>query len=110
MINTSEVMRITELAAYTPDAIVSRTLVKNTAGNVTLFAFGAGQGLSKHSAPFDALVQVIDGKLFVTIDQQDHALCAGEMILMPANIPHAVHAPEDARMLLVMLKDKSDNA
>ena len=86
--------------------MVSRTLIKNTAGTVTLFAFGAGQGLSTHSAPFDALVQVLSGQARVTIDGQDHDLHAGQAILMPADIPHALHATADFRMLLVMVKGR----
>jgi quercetin dioxygenase-like cupin family protein len=97
---------LAELVQVTPDAIVSRTLIKNDAGTVTLFAFGEGQGLSTHSAPFDALVQVLSGQARITIDGQDHDLVAGQAILMPADIPHALHATRDFRMLLVMVKGR----
>lgn len=102
----SQTVDLAELVQVTPDAVVSRTLIKNTAGTVTLFAFGAGQGLSTHSAPFDALVQVLSGQARVTIDGQDHDLHAGQAILMPADIPHALHATADFRMLLVMVKGR----
>jgi quercetin dioxygenase-like cupin family protein len=102
----SQTVELAELVQVTPDAIVSRTLVKNSAGTVTLFAFGQGQGLSTHSAPFDALVQVLSGQARVTIDGQDHDLTAGQAILMPADIPHSLHATHDFRMLLVMVKGR----
>ncbi len=102
----SQTADLAELVQVTPDAVVSRTLIKNTAGTVTLFAFGEGQGLSTHSAPFDALVQVLSGQVRVTIDSQDHELGAGQAILMPADIPHALHAVSDFRMLLVMVKGR----
>lgn len=92
------------LADYVPDSIISRTLVKSSGGTITLFAFGKGQSLSKHSAPFDAFVQILDGTGVITIGDQSHTLHAGEIILMPANVPHAVDAPENFKMLLVMLK------
>ena len=92
------------LVNYVPDSVISRTLVKNSGGTITLFAFGKGQGLSKHSAPFDAFVQVLDGTGIITIGDQSHKLHTGEIILMPANVPHAVDAPENFKMLLVMLR------
>mgnify|MGYP001120885316 CR=1 FL=1 len=92
------------LADYVPDSIISRTLVKNDAGTITLFAFSKGQGLSKHSAPFDAFVHILDGQGIITIGEHDHKVKAGEVILMPANVPHAVQAPQNFKMLLVMLK------
>ncbi len=88
------------------EAVVSRTLVKNPAGTVTLFAFDRGQELSEHSAPFDALVQVLDGEATIRIAGEEHRVSAGQVILMPANVPHAVQAPVAFRMLLTMLKHK----
>lgn len=93
-----------DLSAYAPDSVVSRTIIKNEAGNVTSFAFAKGQGLSKHSAPFDALVHVLEGSVTITLGEEDFLLRGGEMILMPANVPHALHAEENFKMLLVMLK------
>jgi len=96
-----ELSAVVEIAA---DAIVSRTLLKTDGGNVTVFAFDQGQSLSEHTAPFDALVQVLEGSLTVIIDGESHALEAGDVILMPADIPHGVNAPEKAKWMLVMLK------
>jgi quercetin dioxygenase-like cupin family protein len=91
--------------AYQSGAIVSRTLIKKGGGTVTLFAFDAGQALSEHTAPFDALVQVLDGAAEVTIGGQAVPLRTGQTVLMPADVPHAVTATERFKMLLVMIKD-----
>jgi quercetin dioxygenase-like cupin family protein len=95
-----------DLVNIAEGAIVSRVLASSTGGNVTLFAFDAGQGLSEHTAPFDALVQVVDGVLDLTIGGIDVRVQVGEIVLMPANVPHALHAPEASRMVLTMLRDK----
>lgn len=87
-----------------PGAIVSRTLARSAGGNVTAFAFDRGQELAEHSAPFDAMVQLLDGKLVVVIGGVDHELEPGDVIIMPADVPHAVRAPEKAKWMLVMLK------
>ena len=97
---------LTELVDIAQGAIVSRVLAKSGGGNVTLFAFDQGQGLSEHTAPFDALVQVVDGCLELTIGSAEVRVSSGEIILMPANIPHALHAAEPSRMVLTMLRDK----
>ncbi len=89
---------------YSPDSVVSKTLKQSSAGTITLFAFDAGQGLSEHSAPFDAVVLVIDGKGHFIIGGEDHNLKEGQLIIMPANIPHAVKAEQKFKMLLVMLR------
>ncbi len=102
----SHVVDLADLAEIAPDSVHSRTLVSNDSGTVTLFGFGRGQGLSTHSAPFDALVQIISGQARVTIDDQDHELRSGQAILMPADIPHALHAITDFKMLLVMIKGR----
>jgi len=94
------------LVDYAKDAIVSKTLMKKDTGTVTLFAFDQGQGLSEHAAPFDALVQVVDGCLELTIGGAEVRVGGGEIVLMPANIPHALHAAEPSRMVLTMLRDK----
>lgn len=92
------------LIQYQEGAVVSKTLVQQPTGTVTLFAFAQGQGLSEHSAPFDAMVVVLDGRVEVTISGQAHQVAAGEMIIMPAHQPHALAALEDFKMLLIMIK------
>jgi quercetin dioxygenase-like cupin family protein len=93
-----------ELVQYADDAIVSRTLVNTDGGTVTVFAFDAGQGLSEHTAPFDALVQVLDGEGEVVIGGEPFRVGRGQMILMPADVPHAVNARKRFKMMLVMLR------
>jgi quercetin dioxygenase-like cupin family protein len=92
------------LVEYQVGSVVSRTLIGKAAGTITLFAFDAGQGLSEHSAPYDALVLVVDGGLEVTIDGEAQRLKSGDTLLLPAGRPHAVHAPERGKMLLVMIR------
>ena len=89
---------------YSPGSVVSKTLKQNPAGTITLFAFDAGQGLSEHSAPFDAVVQVIDGEGLFIIGGEEHNLEEGQLIIMPANVPHAVKAERRFKMLLTMLR------
>ncbi len=89
---------------YSPGSVVSKTLKQNPAGTITLFSFDAGQGLSEHSAPFDAVVQVIDGEGHFIIGGEGHNLKEGELIIMPANVPHAVKAERRFKMLLTMLR------
>jgi quercetin dioxygenase-like cupin family protein len=84
--------------------VVSKQFIKNQGGNITLFAFDQGQGLSEHTAPFDAIVQIVEGKAEVTIDGNRQIVAEGEMVLMPANIPHALQAVEAFKMCLIMLK------
>ena len=98
--------RYTDLVAYQEGAVVSRTIIKKPEGTVTVFAFDAGQRLSTHSAPFDALVEIVDGKGMITIEDVEHELDTGQQIIMPANRPHAVDAPERFKMVLVMIKNK----
>ncbi len=95
---------IAALAVPAPGAVVSRTLVDRPTGTVTAFAFAAGQGLSEHSAPFDALVQVTSGSITITIGGTPHEVPAGAMILMPADIPHSLRCANDATMLLTMIR------
>jgi quercetin dioxygenase-like cupin family protein len=92
------------LAGYQDGAVVSRTLLKRGGGTVTLFAFDEGQSLSEHTAPFDAIVHVLEGEALITIAGVALTVTAGEMILMPANQPHAVHAPSRFKMLLTMIR------
>jgi quercetin dioxygenase-like cupin family protein len=89
---------------YSDDAIVSKTIINKKTGTVTLFAFDKGQGLSEHTAPFDALVQVVDGIARIMIDKNYHDVNKGEFIIMPANVPHALDAVERFKMILTMIK------
>jgi quercetin dioxygenase-like cupin family protein len=98
------VRTMTELVAYQAGSVVSRTLAKTSGGSVTVFAFDVGQGLSEHTAPFDAFVQVIDGQTEITIAGVPFRLEAGQMIIMPANRPHALRALTPFKMVLTMLK------
>ena len=93
------------LVDYQTGSVVSRTLVKARAGTVTVFAFDAGEGLSEHEAPFDALLFVIEGRATVRIGGEDHAMGAGEIVRLPAGVPHAVQAPERFKMLLIMIRE-----
>ena len=95
-----------ELMTYQPGAVVSREIVKKKTGTVTLFAFDKGQGLSEHTAPFDALVYVLDGQAEITIGGASKRLGKNEMILMPADVPHMVKAPERFKMMLVMIRER----
>ena len=90
--------------AYFDESVVSKTLLKKEAGNITLFAFEAGQGLSEHTAPFDAVVYIVDGEAQITIGGETQTVAAGELLVMPANIPHALHAAQRFKMLLVMIR------
>ena len=98
------VMRLASMVEFQAGSVVSRTLLKKEKGTVTLFAFAEGQGLSEHTAPFDALVQVLEGEAEVRISGTPHRLAAGDAILMPANEPHALHAPRPFKMLLTMIR------
>jgi len=100
-----DVIRLSDLLAYQEGSVVSRQLVKNASGGVTLFAFAEGEGLSEHTTPHDALVVVLDGKAEITVMGAAHTVSAGEAIFMPGGKPHAVAAPEAFTMLLVMLKN-----
>lgn len=89
---------------YASGSIVSKQLTYNAAGNITLFAFDAGQQLSEHTAPFDAVVQVIDGEAEIHLAGQSHTVRTGQMLIMPANVPHALYAEQRFKMLLTMIK------
>ena len=96
--------RVLDLIDYQADAVVSREILKAKTGTVTLFAFDEGQGLSEHTAPFDALARVLDGEAEITISGKTHQVRAGETIVMPANKPHAVKAVRRFKMMLVMIR------
>jgi quercetin dioxygenase-like cupin family protein len=89
---------------YASGAVVSKTILKNAAGNITLFAFDASEGLAEHSSPHTALVQLLDGEAEITIGGVPHLLTAGQCLLMPANIPHALKATQAFKMMLTMIK------
>jgi quercetin dioxygenase-like cupin family protein len=99
-----EVLAMVSMVAYQAGAIVSRTLLDRKAGTLTLFAFDAGQSLSEHTAPFDAAVQVLDGEAEITLSGKPFKVRSGEMIIMPANEPHALKAVSRFKMLLIMIK------
>lgn len=89
---------------YSNGGIVSKNVIKKDTGNISLFAFDAGEGLSEHTAPFDALIQVIEGNAEIIIDGKSYLLDSGDAIIMPANIPHAVKASERFKMILTMIR------
>jgi quercetin dioxygenase-like cupin family protein len=95
---------ITGAVEYMNKSVVSKQIIKSGAGNITLFAFDEGEGLSEHTAPFDAFVQVIDGTVEIIIGGKSNQLSAGEFIIMPANVSHALKAIKKFKMLLVMIK------
>lgn len=97
-------LTMSDLVAYQDGSVVSKTLIDKTIGTVTLFSFDAGQGLSEHTAPYDAFVQVVDGEAEVTIEGSPQTVGAGQMIIMPANKPHALKAVKPFKMLLVMIR------
>ena len=96
---------LSQLVEYSTDSIVSKTIIDKPAGTITLFAFDAGQRLSEHTAPFDAVVQVVDGTGEITIDGEAIDVTNGQIIIMPANVPHAVTANEKFKMLLTMIRE-----
>lgn len=94
------------LVEVAPGAVVSRTVISKKAGTVTLFAFDKGQGLSTHSAPYDAMVWILDGAARITIDGKTLRAKTGDMVIMPANLPHGLHATQPFKMALVMIKEQ----
>ena len=100
----AQVLRLTELADYQKDSVVSRTMVDRKTGTVTFFAFDKGQGLSEHTAPFDALVYLLDGEAEIVISGKAFHLKEGEMIIMPANHPHSLKATKKFKMMLTMIR------
>ena len=97
-------LTLSELVSYQDGSVVSKTLIDKKIGTVTMFSFGAGQGLSEHTVPYDAFVQVVDGEAEVVIDGKAQTVTAGQMIIMPANIPHELKAVKPFKMLLVMIR------
>jgi quercetin dioxygenase-like cupin family protein len=105
MIPPAEALPIRALISSTEQGIASRVLAKTSGGNLTLFAFDAGQGLTEHTSPFDALVMVLEGALTLTIGGTPVLATPGTIVRMPAGVPHALDAPEPARMMLLMLRE-----
>lgn len=103
-IPVGQAARISDLVNYQDGSIVSREIIKKSTGSVTIFAFDNGQGLSEHTAPFDALVQVVEGETEIVISGDPHRLSGGEMILMPAGQPHALQALTRFKMILTMIR------
>ncbi len=101
---TSEIFRFDESIEFAHGSIVSKQVIKKENGNITLFAFDTKEGLSEHTSPYDALIQVIGGKARITIGGKDFILTAGDNIIMPANVPHAVFALQPFKMVLTMIK------
>jgi quercetin dioxygenase-like cupin family protein len=99
-----KVAKLTDLVSYQEDAVVSKTIVEKKSGTVTLFAFDEGQGLSEHTAPYDALVCILDGEAAITISGRTHRVKEGAAILMPANEPHALEGPGKFKMMLTMIR------
>ena len=104
VVEKTHVLKIVNLAEYQEGSIVSRTLIDKKAGTITFFAFDEGQGLSEHVAPFDALVNVLDGEAEVAISQKIYRVKEGEIIILPANKPHALKAIRKFKMMLIMIK------
>ncbi|MCX7879374.1 MAG: cupin domain-containing protein [Ignavibacteria bacterium] len=98
------VNNIKEIIQFQPESVVSRTLLKNEGGNVTLFSFWEGQGLSEHTAPFDALIICLEGTAKITIGPNEYLLNEDDSIIMPANIPHSLKALSNFKMLLIMIR------
>ena len=99
-----KITRLLEMVNYQEKSVVSKTLIEKKTGTVTLFAFDDGEGLSEHTAPFDAMVYVLDGEVEIKISGRPYALREGEMIIMPANEPHALKATKKFKMMLTMIK------
>jgi len=102
--STPKVEKLVDLVAYQDGSVVSREIIRKSTGTVTIFAFDKGQGLSEHTAPFDALVYVVDGKAQITISGREYQLSGGESIILPAGEPHALKATSKFKMLLVMIR------
>lgn len=104
-IHPSQVFMLHESIEYAPASIVSKTVIKQSGGNLSLFAFDKGESLSEHTAPFEALVQVLEGEAEITIGGVPHRLTTGQSIVLPGNVPHAVLAIQPFKMLLTMIKN-----
>jgi quercetin dioxygenase-like cupin family protein len=109
--DNSDIVNLASALEYQERSVISRVLLKNAGGTITLFAFDEGEGLSEHKTPYDAFVTVIEGRSQIRIADRDHSLEQGDSLVLPANIPHTVDAVTKFKMLLVMIKaPKADNA
>lgn len=99
------VLNMATMIEYSAGGVISKQVLKNNMGNITLFSFDKGQGLSEHTAPFDAMVEIIDGEAEITIGGNSLILTVGQSVIMPANISHALYAKQQFKMLLTMIKD-----
>jgi quercetin dioxygenase-like cupin family protein len=102
---TKKALNASGLIDYQSGSVVSRTIIKKGTGTVTIFAFDQGEGLSEHTAPFDAMVTILDGEAEITISGETITANAGELIIMPANEPHSLHAGKRFKMMLTMIKE-----
>ncbi len=102
----AEVVNLAEMVTYQPGQVVSRTVTQNKLGGLTLFAFPEGEGLSTHTTPADALVYILDGEAQIEIGEKEMVVAAGEAVVMPANVPHALMAKVPFKMLLIIVKDE----
>ena len=105
-IGKGEPFNLADEVTYGIGSVVSKTLLKKDSGNITLFSFDKGQGLSEHTAPFDAVVHILDGQAEITIGGEPRTVSAGQMVIMPANVPHALQASEQFKMLLIMIRSQ----
>lgn len=101
----NKVVKTRDLAEYQTESVVSREVIRKQVGSVTIFAFDEGQGLSEHSAPYDAMVQIIDGESRIVVGGEENIVKDGEMLIMPANIPHALYADKPFKMILTMIRE-----
>lgn len=101
--NIKKIFNLSDLCAYQDNSIVSKTIINKECGTVTIFSFDKNQGLSEHTAPFDALVVILDGEANITIEKDLYILKTGEMIIMPKNIPHALQAKKRFKMMLTLI-------
>ena len=101
----SQVLNPKDLISYQEGSVVSRMIVYKKSGTITLFAFDAGEGLSEHTAPYDAIATIIDGEAEISIEKEQYVLKEGQMIIMPAKIPHALHAQQRFKMMLTMIHE-----
>lgn len=106
LFSRGKVLNLEEMVEYSSGGVISKQVLKNQSGNITLFSFDKGQGLTEHTAPFDAVVQVLDGEAQIIIGGNSNLVKKGESIIMPANVPHALQAVERFKMLLTMTKVK----
>jgi quercetin dioxygenase-like cupin family protein len=103
----AEAFHLSDHVTYAIGSVVSKTLLKKDTGNITLFSFDAGQGLSEHTSPYDAVVYILDGEAEISIGGEMKRVKAGEMLVMPANIPHGLHAGIQFKMLLILIRGES---